>query len=113
MRERLAAATSMHMAEIRHAFAEPLARRLGRAVDEVREGLGAGAFRVDEEVAITLCDGSTFHLRYAFYVEDDEGRWIGVFSEHCGYHAFGTVDLDIEQRRGGVVVAARTGRRMG
>jgi hypothetical protein len=53
--------------------------------------------------------GSTFHLHYAFYVEDDEGR-VGVFSEHCGYHAFGTSGLDIEQRRRGVTVAARTGR---
>jgi hypothetical protein len=32
---------SRHMAEIREAFAEPLARRLGRPVEEVREGLGA------------------------------------------------------------------------
>jgi len=110
MRDSLVAMASRHMAEIRDAFAEPLARRLGRSVEEVRGGLKAGDFRVDEDVAITLCDGSTLELRYAFYVEDDEGRWVGVFSEHCGYHAFGTIDLDIEQRRGGVAVATRTGR---
>ena len=109
MRDSLAAIVTRHMAEIRDAFAEPLARRFGRPVEDVREGLSAGDFRGDEEVQITLCDGSTFQLRYAFYVEDDDGRWVGVFSEHCGYHAFGTINLDIEQRRGGVVVAARTG----
>ena len=106
MRDRLAAMTSRYMSEIREAFAEPLARRLGRPVEDIHRGLGAGDFRGDEEVAITLSDGSTFQLRYAFYVEDDEGHTVGVFSEHCGYHAFSHVGLDIEQRRGDVVVSA-------
>jgi hypothetical protein len=96
-----------HMAEIRDAFAEPLARRLGREADDIREGLGAGDFRGDESVRITLCDGSTMELRYAFYVESEDGRRVGVFTEHCGYHVFGTIDLDIEQRRGELVVAER------
>jgi hypothetical protein len=98
------------MAEIREAFAEPLARRLGRPVEAVREGLKVGDFRVNEDVAITLADGSTLHLRYAFYVEDDEGRAVGVFSEHCGYYFFGSSHLDIEQLRDGVAVTSRIGR---
>ena len=109
--DRFAALASRHMAEIREAFAEPLARRLGRAVDDVRAGLGAGDFRHDESVRITLCDGSTMELRYAFYVESEDRRQVGVFTEHCGYHCFGTVDLDIEQYRGDQVVELRRSRR--
>lgn len=95
-----------HMAELRDAFAEPLARRLGRDADDIREGLGAGDFRVDESVHVTLCDGSKLELRYAFYVESDDKRRVGVFSEHGGYFVFGG-ELDIEQRRGDRVVAER------
>ena len=105
--DEFAALVTRHMAEIRDAFAAPLARRFG---DGICEGLGAGDFRADESVRLTLCDGSTMELRHAFYVESTDGRRVGVFTEHCGYHVFGTADLDIEQRRGDRIVAERRDR---
>jgi hypothetical protein len=64
------------MAEIRRLFAAPLAARLGRSVEE-----------------LTLPDGSTMLLRYAFAVAD--GDVVGVFSEHCGYHVFAEVRVTV------------------
>lgn len=99
-----------HMAEIRRLFAAPLAARLGRDEGAVRDdGLGAADFKVDERVALTLCDGSTMSLRYAFLAVDPARRLLGVFSEHCGYYCFGFASVEVAiQYRGDVEVARVT-----
>lgn len=100
-----------HRKEIRTEFAGALAARLGRTEDEIAErGLFAGDFGINEEVDLTLDDGSTMHLRYAFYVLDAEGGRLGVFSEHCGYFSFSTCGLRARLLRSGKIVAEHDGR---
>jgi hypothetical protein len=95
-----------HMKEVRTVFAEALATRLGRTAQEVREdGLRAGDFKVDEQVEITLPDGSSMSFRYAFVVLDAGQGIVGVFTEHCGYHCLPMLDLKVEELRTGKVVA--------
>ena len=97
-----------HMRDITALFSEPLAARLGVDAQRIREhGLDAGAFRHNAQLHITLPDGSTMHLRYAFFVEDDETNLVGVFSEHCGYHFFVRDELRIEQIEDGQVTVSR------
>jgi hypothetical protein len=99
------ALAQQHARDIKDLFAEPLAARLGRTAAEIRErGLGAGDFRCDGHIDLTLCDGSTMSLQYAFAVVDVERRIVGVFTEHCGYFCFGTVDLRLDERRDGKVI---------
>ena len=96
------------MVDLRKLFAVPLAARLGRPVEQVRdEGLGAGDFRSGECLELTLVDGSTMRLRYAFAVTDDAERVLGVFSEHCGYYVFATSGLELVELRDEVPVARR------
>ena len=96
-----------HMNDLRQTFAAPLAARLGRSVEAFRsEGLKATDFRTQEDIDLTLPDGSTMSLRYAFFVRDDEQRIVGVFTEHCGYHCFGMNDLEVREVRDGAVVAS-------
>jgi hypothetical protein len=95
-----------HMAEIREAFAPMLAAKLGRPVETLaRDGLRAGDFSLDAAVRVTLCDGSTMELRYAFVVIDEARGALGIFSEHCGYFVHATVDLTVEELRHGEVHA--------
>jgi hypothetical protein len=102
---RASAIISGHMADIRELFAAPLAAKLGRTREELRdEGLGVGDFRIDEGVELTLPDGSTMSFRYAFVVLDVEQRLVGVFTEHCGYFCFGMADLSVRELRRGEVV---------
>ncbi len=95
------------MTEIRCVFAGPLAARLGRPLEEIRdEGLGAFDFKTNEEVELTLCDGSTMSLRYAFFVVEPAQDLVGLFSEHCGYYFFGAASIRcVRQLQGGVEIA--------
>jgi hypothetical protein len=94
-----------HMLEIRQAFAVPLAERLGRSATEIHdEGLEVGDFKLNERVEVTLGDGSTMSLRYAFVVMDVEQRLVGIFSEHCGYFCYGMVDMQLSELKGDKVV---------
>jgi hypothetical protein len=94
-----------HMDDIRQAFAQPLAARLGRSVEEVRSrGLGALDFRGNEAVELTLADGSTMEFRYAFFVHDEAQGAVGVFTEHCGYHGFAAINLQLREIRDGAIV---------
>jgi len=94
-----------HMMEIRQAFAPLLAERLGRDAVEIHdEGLGALDFKIDESIELTLADGSTMSLRYAFAVFDEAQRLVGIFSEHCGYFCFSMVDLTLTELKGDSVV---------
>ena len=87
-----------HMADVRTVFAEPLAARLGRTVEEIsQDGLQAGDFKVNERVEITLADGSSMSFRYAFVVQG-EGL-VGVFTEHCGYDCLPMIDLKVNELR--------------
>lgn len=93
------------MTEIRQAFAPLLAARLGRDAAEIHdEGLGALDFQIDESIALTLPDGSTMSLRYAFAVFDEPQRLVGIFSEHSGYFCFSMIDLTLTERKGERVV---------
>jgi len=95
-----------HMVDIRRAFAELLARRLGQSVEEVCEdGLRSLDFRVNESIEVTLADGSMMQLRYAFFVHDEQQGMVGIFTEHCGYHCFSAIDLELRELVDGVVVA--------
>jgi hypothetical protein len=70
-------------------WAEELSAKLGRSKEELlNRGLSAGDFRLNEELDITLHDGSTAHFRYAFFIASKARRSIAVFTEHCGYHMF-------------------------
>jgi hypothetical protein len=94
------------MKDVRDLFAEPLARRLGRTAAQIRErGLSATDFKPAERIELTLCDGSTMRLRYAFVVFEPALRIVGVFSEHCGYYCFGMADLQVAELRDESVVA--------
>jgi hypothetical protein len=94
-----------HMLEIRQALAAPLAARLGRSVAEIHdEGLGAGDFKLDESIEVKLADGSTMSLRYAFAVMDVQQNLVGIFTEHCGYFCFSTVDMELIELKGDKVV---------
>lgn len=99
-----------HLSDIRTIFADALGEHLGRSAESIREeGLLVGDFRTDESVELTLPDGSTMNLRYAFVVVDPEQRIAGVFSEHCGYYCFGLADTVIEHLRDDEVVARYAG----
>ena len=93
------------MIEIRQAFAPLLAARLGRDVAEIHdEGLGALDFQIDESIELTLPDGSSMSLRYAFAVFDEPQRLVGIFSEHCGYFCFSMIDLTLTELKGDRVI---------
>src|SRR5690606_9121035 len=84
MADELRALMWRHMQEIRVAFAAQLAAKLGRPVEIIlRDGLRAGDFPLDAAVRVTLCDGSTMELRYAFVVIDEARGALAIFSEHC------------------------------
>jgi hypothetical protein len=90
--------------DIVHAFAKQLSGRLGRSEGALLEkGLGAFDFMLDEEVRLTLADGSTMALRYAFVAFDDAKQFVGVFTEHSGYFCFSTADLLIQEVKAGRV----------
>lgn len=90
-----------HRREIRGLFVPQLAARSGRDPAEIRdEGLEAGDFKPDEAVELVFADGSTMRFRHAFAVRDAAQGLVGVFSEHCGYHCFGLVDLEVRELRG-------------
>ena len=96
-----------HMQEIREAFAPKLAAKLGRPVEIIlRDGLRAGDFSPRALVRLTLGDGSTMELRYAFVVIDEARGALALFSEHCGYFVYGTADLAVEVLHDGEVEAA-------
>lgn len=95
------ATLEQHRRDLRGLFLAQLAARLGRDAGEIRdEGLEAGDFQLDEAVDLTFADGSTMYFRHAFVVRDAAQGLVGVFSEHCGYHCFGLVDLEIRELRG-------------
>jgi hypothetical protein len=47
-------------------------------------------------VRLGFPDGSYAFFRYAFYLRDDARQEVAVFTEHCGYHFFPAVDLQVE-----------------
>jgi hypothetical protein len=105
VKSEIRALLTRHMHAIREVFAEPLAARCGRSVEEVRSrGLRAHDFRSNEGIELTLPDGSTMALRYAFFVHDEAQGVIGVFTEHCGYHCFPANNLELRELRDGAVI---------
>ena len=95
-----------HMNDLLQAFATPLAARFERSIESIRaDGLKAIDFRTNEGIDLTLPDGSTMSFHYAFFVQDDEQRIVGIFTEHCGYHCFGMTDLEVREIRDGTEVA--------
>lgn len=67
------------------AFALPLSQRLKRPVEIIlSEGLNASDFP-GTAVVVVFEDRSIMRFEYAFAVR--ASGMIGVFTEHCGYHA--------------------------
>ena len=56
--------------------------------------LGAGVF-ADQSLRLSFPDGSTAFFRYAFALRNDEAGELAVFTEHCGYHIFPSVDTEV------------------
>lgn len=51
--------------------------------------------RFQRSVTVHHGDGSTFHFKYAFALELDEGDgWLFVFTEHNKFHVFSKGDLN-------------------
>ena len=53
-----------------------------------RDHLSATDFATNQSLMISLPDGSSAFLRYAFYLIDRDLNEVAVFTEHCGYHIF-------------------------
>lgn len=53
-----------------------------------RDHLSATDFVTNQTLMISLQDGSSAILRYAFYLIDRDLNEVAVFTEHCGYHIF-------------------------
>jgi len=62
-----------------------------------RGSLNAYDFSPRMVVNILFPDGSRACFHYAFFIKAPELNEIGVFTEHCGYHIFPLVDLEIEE----------------
>jgi hypothetical protein len=78
------------------AWAVALSATLNRPITTLQtEGLTAGDFPADRELAITFPDHSHATFRYAFFLVDPASRRVAVFTEHCGYHVFPAVDITI------------------
>jgi hypothetical protein len=78
------------------AWAVALSATLNRPITTLQtEGLTAGDFPADTELAITFPDQSHATFRYAFFLVDPATRQVAVFTEHCGYHVFPAADITI------------------
>jgi hypothetical protein len=61
-----------------------------------RDTLSGNEFSAGQSVSVRLSDGSYAFFRYAFFLEDSDRELAAVFTEHCGYHVFTTVESEIE-----------------
>lgn len=66
---------------------------------EDRDRLSAGDFRSDQSITIRFPDGSFVLFRHAFALQDELGREVAVFTEHCGYHVFPVGEAEVEVLR--------------
>lgn len=79
-------------------WADELNAKLGRPTEAIlRRGLSALDFRGNEDLKLTLPDGSSAYFRYAFFVVSPSRRQIAVFTEHCGYHIFPASGTTVER----------------
>ena len=77
-------------------WAAELSEKLGRSAQELEaRGLNASDFPLSGRVKITFPDGSQVDFNHAFYIISKSKSAIGVFTEHCGYHAFPLSDAEI------------------
>src|SRR5215470_2708775 len=67
--------------------------------------LNASDFAASSLVSVGFPDGSYALFRHAFFITAPDWKEVVVFTEHCGYHIFPLVDLQIEQLeiRGGTL----------
>jgi|SRR6516164_12960 hypothetical protein len=87
-------------------------RRLEQYTDE-KYGLGyahrgtlnASDFATSSVVCVRFSNGSYALFRHAFFINAPDWKEVAVFTEHCGYHIFPLVDLQIERLeiRGGTL----------
>ena len=63
---------------------------------EERDHLLVYDFAHGRSVRLAFPDGSYAFFRYAFYLRAADRREVAVFTEHCGYHFFPAVDLEVE-----------------
>jgi hypothetical protein len=85
--------------EIPAYWREQVRRHIQETWGEDRDYLLAHDFPVGQSVRAVFPDGSEFLFRYAFYLADTSSREVAVFTEHCGYHYFPLVDVQIERVR--------------
>jgi len=66
-------------------FVEEISNKTARSQSDI---LAIGLFCTDfnSSLSIEFEDMSLISFKHAFYVKKD--HWIGVFTEHCGYHVF-------------------------
>ena len=62
-----------------------------------RGRLSTSDFGGAHSLKLTFCDGSTALFRYSFAIEMPSRNEVMLFTEHCGYHLFSSVDLLIEE----------------
>ena len=75
--------------QILEEWAAEVSTAVGRSVEDIRgKGLGAGDFPLDDDLRVTLMDGSFVQFSYALAIPSKEKRAIAVFTERCGYHVF-------------------------
>lgn len=79
---------------------EPLVREHIRRVSGKDRGyLTADEFDAGQGVRLRFADGSFAYFEFAFFIEDPERELVAVFTEHCGYHVFSSVELRIDTVR--------------
>jgi hypothetical protein len=62
-----------------------------------RGALNASDFATSSLVCVGFPDGSYALFRHAFFITAPDWKEVAVFTEHCGYHIFPLVDLQIER----------------
>ena len=62
-----------------------------------RDQLGALEFRPSSVVRLRFPDDSSAAFFHAFAIEASDSHEIGVFTEHCGYHIFPSVDTELSR----------------
>ncbi len=91
--------------KIMHKFQRYLPEHWNSWITEFAKAQTGGKYdelRVDMDnvfcgkVRLTFEDGSHAFFEAAFYVEDESRKEVAVFTEHCGYHIFSSLGLQVK-----------------
>ncbi|HHG3339866.1 hypothetical protein [Vibrio parahaemolyticus] len=82
-------------------WAELLSFKLERSAEEIIEkGLLVNDFDNDF-IELFFEDGSSCKFMCAFAIENPEQSQVAVFTEHCGYHVFFSLSVEVIETRNG------------